>query len=62
MGPGAVVVEGGPTEYVEGGASGNRVRTRGGDWWYYCRKPKGYYPNVERCPSGWEKVPPGGQP
>ena len=30
----------------------------GEDWWYYCREPKGYYPDVPRCPRGWEKVPP----
>ena len=30
----------------------------GGDWWYYCREPKGYYPDVPRCPKGWETVPP----
>lgn len=27
-------------------------------YWYYCRKPEGYYPYVERCPSGWMKVIP----
>jgi len=61
-GPRAVVIDGGPTEYVEGGGSGAGFEQGGGDWWYYCRKPKGYYPSVERCPSGWEKVPPGGRP
>jgi hypothetical protein len=25
---------------------------------YYCRDPKGYFPDVWRCPGGWEKVPP----
>lgn len=30
----------------------------GQQWWYVCRKPAGYYPNVRECPSGWEKVPP----
>jgi hypothetical protein len=27
-------------------------------FWYYCRNPAGYYPNVGECPGGWEKVPP----
>lgn len=27
-------------------------------FWYYCRNPAGYYPNVNECPGGWEKVPP----
>jgi hypothetical protein len=25
--------------------------------WYYCQKPKGYYPYVKKCPSGWQQVP-----
>ena len=27
-------------------------------YWYYCRVPEGYYPNVKRCPDGWMKVVP----
>ena len=27
-------------------------------YWYYCKNPEGYYPYVERCPSGWMKVVP----
>lgn len=27
-------------------------------YWYYCQDPKGYYPYVKRCPSGWMKVVP----
>lgn len=30
----------------------------GAQWWYACRNPKGYYPHVRECPSGWEKLPP----
>jgi hypothetical protein len=30
----------------------------GGQWWYSCKKPAGYYPYVRECPSGWEKVSP----
>jgi len=30
----------------------------GGQWWYFCRKPAGYYPFIRECPSGWEKVSP----
>jgi hypothetical protein len=25
--------------------------------WYYCEAPKGYYPYVPTCPSGWRAVP-----
>lgn len=28
------------------------------NYWYYCAKPKGYYPYVKECPSGWQKVLP----
>lgn len=28
------------------------------NYWYYCENPAGYYPQVERCPGGWIKVPP----
>lgn len=27
-------------------------------YWYYCRRPAGYYPQVRRCPSGWMQVVP----
>ena len=28
------------------------------DYWYYCRKPEGYYPYIKKCPDGWMKVVP----
>ena len=31
-------------------------------YWYYCENPKGYYPYVSRCPSGWMKVVPNANP
>ena len=27
-------------------------------YWYFCKDPQGYYPYVNRCPSGWMKVVP----
>ncbi len=27
-------------------------------YWYFCRKPEGYYPYVKKCPGGWLKVVP----
>jgi hypothetical protein len=27
-------------------------------FWYYCEHPKGYYPYVSQCPSGWRAVSP----
>ncbi|HMK61818.1 MAG TPA: hypothetical protein VK452_11840 [Dissulfurispiraceae bacterium] len=32
------------------------------DYWYYCKKPQGYYPYIKRCPSGWLKVVPSEPP
>jgi hypothetical protein len=26
--------------------------------WYYCDNPRGYYPYVSQCPSGWRAVSP----
>jgi hypothetical protein len=26
--------------------------------WYYCDRPKGYYPYVQHCPGGWRPVVP----
>jgi len=28
------------------------------DYWYFCRKPEGYYPYIKQCPDGWLKVVP----
>jgi hypothetical protein len=28
------------------------------NYWYYCAASKGYYPYVNECPSGWQKVLP----
>jgi hypothetical protein len=25
--------------------------------WYYCANPRGYYPYVQSCSSGWQQVP-----
>ena len=31
-------------------------------YWYYCGNPKGYYPYISSCPSGWTKVVPNATP
>jgi hypothetical protein len=28
-----------------------------GNYWYYCRDPRGYYPYVQHCNGPWEPVP-----
>lgn len=31
-------------------------------YWYFCPDPQGYYPYVKKCPKGWLKVVPSGNP
>lgn len=31
---------------------------QGSNFWYYCKKPEGYYPYVKACPGGWTPVSP----
>lgn len=28
------------------------------NYWYYCAAARAYYPDVKRCPDGWQKVLP----
>ncbi len=53
--PPTVVVPQEPQEYI---SPDTQQEQEGGQYWYYCRKPQGYYPYVERCPGGWLKVVP----
>lgn len=48
-----VVVEQSPVPYIQRDQEGD-----GSSYWYFCRKPEGYYPDVKRCPNGWLKVVP----
>jgi hypothetical protein len=27
-------------------------------WWYYCAEAKAYYPYINTCPTGWQRVAP----
>lgn len=27
-------------------------------YWYYCQSAKGYYPHIQECPEGWQKIAP----
>jgi len=51
--PVPVVVE--PVTYVEQGSSAAPVEPA---WWYYCDAENAYYPHVQTCPAGWQRVPP----
>ncbi|TDR78394.1 hypothetical protein [Paludibacterium purpuratum] len=56
--PPAVVVPSAPPVYVQQ-MPANEVSTAptSGNTWYYCNKPKGYYPYVQKCKGPWLPVP-----
>jgi len=52
-----------PIVYIEKSSeevttSENNTETEASKYWYYCKKPAGYYPTIERCPDGWMQVVP----
>ena len=47
-----VIVQEPPEIYVQ------PAPTEQGEYWYFCPDPKGYYPDVKKCPKGWLKVVP----
>lgn len=51
--PPPVIPEAPVAEYLE-----QDPEVEADDFLYYCRDPKGYYPDVPRCPGGWQKVDP----
>ena len=51
--PPTVVVPQEPQEYILPESQQEET-----GYWYFCRNPEGYYPYVERCPSGWMRVVP----
>jgi len=55
--PAPVVVQSSPPTYIEQGDTYS-AEPREEAYWYYCRKSKGYYPYVNECPGGWQRVAP----
>lgn len=53
--PPPVIVQPPSDLYVEPAPAPEAEESR---YWYYCRDPEGYYPDVKRCPKGWMKVVP----
>jgi hypothetical protein len=52
------------TEYVEQGSMRAAPQQQAQASWYYCADPQGYYPYVQQCRAGWQRVsptPPGTQ-
>jgi len=47
-----VVVPPAPQTYIE------QSQDAGDPYWYFCSDPRGYYPYVKACPSGWHQVAP----
>jgi hypothetical protein len=52
----APVVESSPAVYIEQGAA--PAAPEQSTYWYYCARSKGYYPYVQQCPGGWQRVAP----
>ena len=42
-----------PTYYIER----EPAAPAPGGYWYYCRDPQGYYPQIQHCPMPWQQVP-----
>jgi hypothetical protein len=55
--PPPVVIRQAPEEYIH-----KAPEVEEPYYWYYCRKPEGYYPYVRTCPDGWMKVLPSQTP
>jgi len=54
--PYAVAQPSGPTQYIE---QGQAPAAQGSDPnWYYCPEAKAYYPYVDKCAAGWQRVKP----
>ena len=54
--PPTVVVPSAPTVYIQQESATPAEAQI--NYWYYCRKPDGYYPYVKQCPDGWLQVAP----
>ena len=56
--PAAAAYPSGPTNYVEQAAPEASSAPRADAYWYYCPDSKTYYPYVNQCAAGWQKVSP----
>lgn len=54
--PYAVGRASGPTQFIE---QGQAPAAQASDpYWYYCPEAKAYYPYVDKCAAGWQRVKP----
>lgn len=51
-----VVVRQAPQVYIERAAPQPAPQAEA--YWHYCSNPAGYYPYVQQCPGGWQRVVP----
>ena len=56
MYPPVVVTPPSPPAYIERSDSSAAPAPAQSDW-FYCPDAKGYYPYVQQCPGGWQRVP-----
>ncbi len=55
--PAPVVVQQQPMVYTERADLAPAPAAPQQNYWYYCAATRGYYPYVQECASGWERVP-----
>lgn len=55
--PSVVAVPSSPPAYIERGDA-QAAPEQSQAYWYYCADEKTYYPYVEQCPGGWQRVVP----
>ena len=55
-----VIIQRAPQMYIEqyAPAPDAAPAPNAGNYWYYCAASKAYYPYVNECPGGWQKVAP----
>jgi hypothetical protein len=46
------------TTYIEQGGGQAAPQAQASNFWYYCAEPQGYYPYVQQCRNGWQRVSP----
>lgn len=57
--PAVVAVPSSPPVYIEqGGDYQAAPAPQSQNYWYYCADSKTYYPYVNECPGGWQRVSP----
>lgn len=53
-----IVIERAPPVYIEQVLSAPEPPETQTNYWYYCGATRAYYPYVNECPGGWQKVLP----